>query len=87
MKNQAMLAKQTELNAFTEELVAKLESPTSIGYVVVRTRWEGMKVVRYVKPDLENGPEFPMFEEVSGHLTWNADGSSVQSFQFDIIEF
>ncbi len=84
MLNRALLAKRTDFNHFTRAL--KRECLAS-GAALVRMRNDTWVEVRFQPGGEKNGPDSDSFRAKGHSLYWEANGESITSRDFDLVEF
>lgn len=82
MINKAMVAKQNELNEFTTALAAQC---IKHGSALVKLRNNEITFVKYHPQEELDETEEPHFATPAYVKVWNLDGSSVTSYEYDII--
>ena len=82
MINQAMVAKQNELNEFTKTLA---EQCLKNDNALVKLRNNEIAIVEYHPQETLDETETAHFATPEYSRVWNLDGSSNTSYEFDII--
>jgi hypothetical protein len=84
MKNIALLTPKSRFNEFTQSMLAVI---SEFGHAQVVSRDGSVFTVTMIQVTADNDCPFKANTPEHGMLLWNADGSSITSKDFDLIEF